>query len=112
MKVTNITRKNLLVENGELALTFWSRLKGLLFTDDFPKGQGILIKPCSSIHTIGMAYSIDIIFVDEQDMVIKTVVGMKPYRLTSCRGSSYVIEVPMGTVMRTATQCGDKVMVS
>lgn len=112
MKVINTTRNIVLVERGERALTFWRRFKGLLFTKSFVCGQGILIKPCSSIHTIGMSYCIDILFVDGKDRVVKTVVGMKPYGIASCAGSVYVIEVPIGTVKRTGTQIGDKVLVS
>ena len=112
MNVINVTRQSLLVEQGEIALCFWSRFKGLLFKSAFSAGQGILIKPCSSIHTIGMSYPIDVLFMDRADRVTKIVVGMKPYGIASCSGSAYVIEVPIGTVLRTGTQVGDQVMVS
>lgn len=112
MNIINVTRHTRLAAQGKMALTFWSRLKGLLFTDFFPAGEGILIKPCASIHTIGMSYAIDILFVDEADRVIKTVIGIKPYRFAYCRGSSYVIEVPTGTVLNTGTKLGDEIRVS
>lgn len=111
MNIINVTRKTTLVKQGKMALNFWSRFRGLLFTNDFPCGQGILIKPCWSIHTIGMAYCIDILFIDGNDRILKVICGMKPYRFASCRGSAYVVEVPVGTVTHTGTQCGDKVMV-
>ena len=111
MNIINVTRQTRLVEQGKMAIDFWSRLRGLLFTKELPWGQGILIKPCSSIHTIGMAYYIDILFVDANDTIVKIVCGMKPYGLASCRASAYVVEVPTGTLMRTETKCGDKIMV-
>lgn len=111
LKIINITRGTDLIERGEIALNFWRRLKGLLFTDSLLRGQGILIKPCSSIHTIGMFYSIDILFVNAEDIIVKSVVMMKPCRLAICTDSIFVIELPAGTVERTGTQIGDKVVV-
>lgn len=112
VKVINVTQQMILAEQGRMAVNFWSRFKGLLFTDGFFAGQGILIKPCSSIHTIGMSYCIDVLFVNSTGKIVKIVIGMKPYRLTSCAGSAYVIEVPIGTIVGTGTQLGDQVIVS
>lgn len=110
--IINVTRQRTLAEQGKMAINFWSRFKGLLFTNNFSAGQGILIKPCFSIHTIGMSYCIDILFIDSADTIVKMVVGMKPYRFASCAGSAYVIEVPTGTIEGTGTQLGDKILVS
>jgi uncharacterized membrane protein (UPF0127 family) len=111
IKIINITRGTDLITRGEMALNFWRRLKGLLFTDSLLCGQGIVIKPCSSIHTIGMSYYIDILFVNAEDIIVKSVVAMKPYRMARCTDSIFVIELPAGTVQRTGTQIGDKVVV-
>lgn len=92
-----------------MARSFWARLKGLLLTEALHGGQGLLIKPCNSIHTIGMSYSIDILFVNSQDRVIKVAANIKPYRAVACKHSAYVIEFPAGTLARTGTQIGDKV---
>ena len=64
--------------------TLLSRLKGLLGTDSLPAGQGLLIKPCNSVHMIGMKYAIDVVFVDSQFAVLKTVSCLKPYSLAIC----------------------------
>lgn len=111
MNVINVTRNTTVVAQEERAITFWSRFKGLLFTNILSCGQEILIRPCASIHTIGMPYCIDILFIDRADRVVKTVVGLKPYRFAGCAGSAYVIEVPTGTIGGTGTQLGDQVMV-
>lgn len=112
MKIVNVTRETLLAASGVLAYSFWSRLRGLLFTDCLPAGRGLVIKPCSSIHTVGMAYSIDVLFVDHRHIVIRGLAALEPYRMARCPGSAYVIELPAGTLAATGTQVGDKVKIT
>lgn len=109
MRIINVTRGTVLAEQGETARSFWARLKGLLLTETLQGGQGLLIKPCNSIHTIGMSYSIDALFVNSQDIVIKVAANIKPYRAVACTHSAYVIELPAGILAGTGTQIGDKV---
>ncbi|WP_167320785.1 DUF192 domain-containing protein [Psychrobacter lutiphocae] len=63
------------------ATTFLSRLKGLLFTKSLESDECILISPCTSIHTIGMLYSINIIFLDKDDFVISVKNKVRPNRI-------------------------------
>lgn len=109
MRIINVTRGTVLAEQGETARSFGARLKGLLMTETLHGGQGLLIKPCNSIHTIGMSYSIDILFVNSRDRVIKVAANIKPYRAVTCMHSAYVVELPAGALARTGTQIGDKV---
>lgn len=109
MRIINITRQQVLGDTIKQAISFFRRLVGLLATASLPRGAGLLIKPCSSVHTFGMRYSIDVIFVDKTDSVIAAVVGLKPGRLAMQRGADYVIELPAGTIVATGTQIGDTV---
>src|SRR5207253_1334724 len=51
LNVWNDTRGAVLVEQGRIARSFWSRARGLLGTGSLPEGQGLLIERCSSIHS-------------------------------------------------------------
>ncbi|MBP2656042.1 MAG: hypothetical protein H6Q73_3611 [Firmicutes bacterium] len=97
-----------MVESGRIADSFFSRFKGLLFTKSLPRGAGLIIKPCKSIHTIGMAYTIDVLFISADNNIIKAVPEMRACRVTACMGSDYVLELGAGTLVRTGTQVGDK----
>ncbi len=76
------------------------RMKGLLGTQPLQSSEGLLIKPCSSVHTIGMNYNIDLAFLDEQWTVIKTVSALKPWRMAMCPGASMVLELIDGNLKR------------
>lgn len=107
MKIINTTKSTGVAGTVRIADSFLLRLKGLLGTKSLPNGEALIIKPCYSVHTIGMAYAIDVLFVDGQNRILKVVSHLQPWRAASCRGSVYVIELPAGTADITGTGCGD-----
>jgi len=109
MGMKNSTKGTVVADHVRQATTFWQRLKGLLGTRLLPLGQGLIIKPCSSIHTFGMAYPIDVLFVDSAHCIIKIVDNMLPSKMSMASGSHYVVELPAGTAQRTACSVGDTV---
>ena len=56
------------------------RIEGWLRKDQLEPGDGILIAPCASIHTIGMRVTIDVVFLDENLKVCKVVRNLAPNR--------------------------------
>jgi uncharacterized membrane protein (UPF0127 family) len=108
LTVWNATRSAFLVEHGRSALTFWSRGKGLLGTSSLPAGDGLLIQPCHSIHSFGMQYLFDAVFVDRHGKVLHTISRMKANRLSRhVFRAQAVIEMPAGTIESTGTKNGD-----
>ena len=103
----NSTKGTIVADHVRLADTFWQRLKGLLGTKLLPLGHGLIIKPCSSVHTFGMGYPIDVLFVDDNDCIVKIVDNMLPSKMSMSSGSKYVVELPAGTAHRTASCVGD-----
>lgn len=79
-----------------LAVSIFARARGLLGTNaNWGDGSRILVlAPCKSVHTIGMRYALDIAFVDEQGIVLRSERTVKPGRLLSCRGTAFVLERP------------------
>ena len=82
MKVQVSHQNKILSKNILLAETFLSRLIGLMFKDKLVDADGLLIDPCRSIHTFFMKYSLDIVFLSEENKVIKIIRHMKPWRLS------------------------------
>jgi uncharacterized protein len=110
LSILNCTNDALLAAHVRVAETLADRMKGLLGTSWLPGGHGLLLVPCNSIHTFGMQYNIDVIFLDA-DYVVKKIVGDLPPMLTArCPGGEMVLELPAGTVEATCTRVGQQLM--
>lgn len=73
--------------------SFGRRLRGLLGTRPGDLAGGcILLDPCSSVHTLGMAYPIDVAFLDGDDAVMGSFANVGPGRLVGMRGAARVLE--------------------
>ncbi len=85
-------------------------MKGLLGRADLPPGEGILLRPASSIHTHFMRFAIDAVFVDDDLRVLKVVERLRPWRMAGRRGSRAVIELTAGECRRRGVRAGDRLM--
>ena len=77
-----------------------ARAVGLLATRELTDPCGLWIKPCRAIHTFGMRYAVDVIFLRADGVVAKVVSGMKPWRMSSCREARTVLELRAGLAQR------------
>ena len=111
MRLLNESRGIMLAERITVADTFWKRLRGLLGTREWPEGNALLISPCNSVHMFGMKYCLDVLFLDRQNMVLEAVESLAPGRIKLCCGAKCVVELPVGTVRRTGTRCGDQLQI-
>ncbi|MBO8137535.1 MAG: DUF192 domain-containing protein [Desulfotomaculum sp.] len=108
MTVINVTRGVILAKKINMAETFKSRLKGLIGTSSLPKGHALLIKPCASVHTFFMQYPIDVVFLNEDNRIIRVIHSLPPYRLGPIvRGAKKVLELPADICRHTGTRTGD-----
>lgn len=97
----------ILLEDVKIADTFFKRLVGLM-GKTLEKSEGLLIKPCNSIHCFFMKIPIDVIFLDETNHVIHKIEGMKPWKVSPIiKGSKAVIEASAGALHKI--QVGDQV---
>jgi uncharacterized membrane protein (UPF0127 family) len=108
ISIANLSTGRILAEEVRIAETVADRLKGLLGTSHLAPGCGLLLRPCHSIHTIGMAYAIDVVFLDLNYNVLKVVVDLQPMRAASCWAAEMTLELPSGTAARTGTQVGHR----
>jgi uncharacterized membrane protein (UPF0127 family) len=110
MKAINTTKNVILADRLSAATGLFSRMKGLLGRSNLPNGEGLWIKPCKSIHTIGMKFPIDVIFLDSGLTVVATLADVRSGRLSPFYGSAAsVIELPAGVIASSATQVGDTI---
>ena len=113
LKVTNTTRCNTVCENIELADTSLKRMVGLLGRRGLDAGAGLWIKPSSGVHTVGMAFAIDVVGLDRDLKVIKLWRRLVPYRLTSVSLQlRSVLELPSGTIAQSEIQLGDQLQIT
>ena len=76
-----------------VAKGFFDRLRGLAFA---PPGQPLEIPRCRSVHTFGMRYALDLIWIDDERRVVRIDRAVPPRRGRSCRQARSVIEVEAG----------------
>ena len=86
-----------------------SRMKGLLGRKNLPTGEGILIRPAPSSHTLVMRFPIDVVFLSRQGEVLKIAEHVAPWRARSCRHSYAVLELAAGEAGRRGLAVGDRI---
>jgi uncharacterized membrane protein (UPF0127 family) len=105
--VVNATSGQTLAERADVAATSWRRMRGLLGRPPLAPGQGLLIRPCQGVHTLGMAYPIDVVHLDRELVVRKVLRGLRPWRIGPLVWrASIVLELPAGTA--DGTSAGDR----
>lgn len=113
ISVENLTRGQTLVEAAEVADNPWTRFRGLIGHKPLEPGEGLLIVPCSSIHTHFMSFPIDVLYVGKDHKIVGINGNLKPWRFGSfLRKVRYVIELPAGTAETTGCQAGDQLRVN
>jgi uncharacterized membrane protein (UPF0127 family) len=91
-----------------LAETPLTRLRGLLGRAGLERGEGILLRPASSIHMWFMRFPIDAVFLDSENRVLRIAGQLKPWRMAGCRGAKAVVELPAGECERVGLRPGDR----
>jgi len=113
MRIINTTRNTVLANEVAIADTALGRMKGLLGRKSLQAGRALVINPCNSIHTLFMRFSIDVLFLDKDSRVVKSVSFIKPFRFSPIYFSAcMVIEFPAGTIQATRTQEGDIISIA
>jgi uncharacterized membrane protein (UPF0127 family) len=109
--VYNQTRDTFVATEVSVANTYLRRLVGLLGkTKRWARpGRGLWIIPSHGIHTVGMLFPIDLIFLDQTKQVVHIEEHVRPFSISkiSMRANS-VLELPTHTVFRTGTCIGDR----
>jgi uncharacterized protein len=111
----NRTRQAYLATALAVADTHWTRLRGLLGfrSGDFRNGSGLWIVPCHGVHTLGMGFPIDVVYLDRVMTVIHIQHDLQPWRFAVVRTqAASVLELPCRTAAETKTAVGDKIEIT
>jgi uncharacterized protein len=97
-------------KNVIMARTLFARMKGLLGRKSLGPDTVMLIDPCASIHTLGMRFAIDVVFLDSNNTITEIVPQVKPGRLWVSGGwrARRVLESEAGVLSLSLLHVGDK----
>jgi uncharacterized protein len=111
----NRTRNAYLANRLSVAATHWSRFRGLMGMDaaSFPAGNGLWIIPSRGVHTLGMKFPIDVLYLDTNKRVVHVERNLKPWRVArvSVRTVS-VLELPGDSLKSNGTTVGDEIEIA
>jgi uncharacterized membrane protein (UPF0127 family) len=111
IKIRNVTKDTVVCERASMADSFWKRAKGLMFQKGWEDFDGLLLSPCRSIHTFGMRMEIDVCFLDPELRIVKSLGSLGRRRSAQGgRHSRATLELPAGTLERTGTEAGDRLV--
>lgn len=71
-------------------------------------GTGLWIAPCEAVHSFGMKFAIDVVYLDRKKRVRKVRKEMVPRRLSACLTAHSVLELPVGVIEASRTEPGDQ----
>jgi uncharacterized membrane protein (UPF0127 family) len=108
LRVHNPSRETMLADRALIADTSTTRKTGLLKHERLDPGEGLWIKPCEGVHTVGMKFPIDVLFLDKKRKVVKIRAAMPRWRMAACLWAHSVLELPSGTAAATRTSRGDQ----
>ncbi len=107
--IHNLTKKTVIARKSFVAMTFHDRARGLI-ARDFQNFDAMVFNNCSSIHTMFMSMSIDVLFIDSGNKVCGLRRNLNPWvPFVRAPGAVSVIELPAGTIERSLTEKDDVV---
>ena len=107
LRVNNVTRGTVLADRAEIADTSAKRRTGLLKHTGLAPGEGLWIVPCEGVHTFGMKFPIDVVFLNKKRKVLKIRPNMGRRRVALSLRAHSVLQLPAGRLAETATVAGD-----
>ena len=91
----------------DVAATRATRRRGLLGRESLGATEGLLLSPCKAVHTVGMRFPIDVIFIDRDGRVVRIVPALAPWRMAMSARAKAVIELAAGTAAASDIRLGD-----
>jgi uncharacterized membrane protein (UPF0127 family) len=87
-------------------------MRGLLGRRSLDGGEGLLLRPASSIHTWFMRFPIDAVFLAQDGTVVRIADNLRPWRAAGRRGARAVLELAPGECARRGLSTGDRLVFS
>lgn len=110
--VYNQTHECFLSLNITRADTSFARLRGLIGRLRLKYDEGLWMVPSSGVHTIGVLFPLDLIYLDENYRVIHFVEFFRTFRIAPLRAqAASVLQLPIHTIYSSQTQLGDQLII-
>lgn len=110
--VLNITKEAFLSLGVSKADTTFTRLCGLLGRRRLHPEDGLWIVPSQGIHTFGMLFAIDAVYLNKNERVVEFAEHLSPFRIGPIRtGAHSVIELPLHSIQASQTEIGDQFLI-
>jgi uncharacterized membrane protein (UPF0127 family) len=101
----------LVAHDVEAAFDSRTRRMGLLGRDGLQDGQAMILAPCAAIHTCGMRFPIDVLFVSRDGRVLKIVERLAAWRIAASLRALATVELAAGQARRVGLTEGDRLVV-
>ncbi len=108
LTIRNLSKNTVLGDRIDAADTSEKRRTGLLKHTGLGAGEGLWIVPCEGVHTFGMKFAIDVVYVNKKKQVVKVRPNMVRRRISLCLSAHSVVELPVGVIESTSTAAGDQ----
>ena len=110
VSIKNSSRGNAIIGSQiQVAESFVDKLIGLMGRRHMQFGTGMLLRPCSSIHTCFMRMPIDVLYMNRERRVVAIDKVLKPWRVGTIKfGTTMVVELPPGTAAAQGIEVGDQ----
>lgn len=92
-----------------VANNFWSRLIGLIGKTNLSADEGLFFPRCKRVHTYGMRFPIDVVFIDKESRVLGIVANLVPWRISpKIKSVDSCLELRGGVAARNGIVVGTK----
>jgi uncharacterized membrane protein (UPF0127 family) len=110
--VYNQTRECFLSLDVTAADTIFSRLRGFIGRLKLKSDEGIWVVPSRGVHTLGLLFPLDLIYLDEHYRVVHLVEYFPSFRIAPLKPQAEsVLELPTHTIYSSHTQPGDQLVI-
>ena len=109
----NLDTGAVVADNVAVAETRATRAVGLLSRSGLNPGEALWIVPSRGVHTCWMRFTIDVLALNEDGVVVDRVAELKPWRIRlPRRGTAGVLELPAGSIAATGTEIGHRIQLT
>lgn len=109
--ITNATKNTVVAHQPIVARSFLMRLRGMIGRH-FEQFDAMIFERAGAIHMFFMSIPIDVIFLDTENHVCGLCSNLRPWRTAGFRNAETVIELPTGSIKKSQTEHGDKLLIS
>ena len=112
-KIIIINNNKIVTKNAELADSFFTRFRGLMFRKSIADNYALVITPCNQIHMLNMKFAIDVVYLDNANTVVKIERNIQPGKICkTVKQARSVIEVKAFAAAQLGIHEGDTLKIT